>query len=178
MQTKLLMILLVLAGVACTPEDESEATPSPSPIESTPSPSPTEAAAQSVEVYLHSGNDEDCSEVVAVERDVDKASLTTAMEQLLAGPTQEEESEGLGGWFSEDTEGMLISAELDGDVARVDFEDFRDVIPNASTSCGSAMLLAQLDSTAGQFDVSDTLYSIEGEPQTFYEWLQLGTPEV
>lgn len=178
MRTRLLVLVVMLVGGACAPGEEPQASPAPSPTEAASSPSPTDVGAQSVEIYLHSGNDQDCAEVVAVEREVEEASLVSVMEQLLAGPTEEEESEGLGGWFSQDTEGMLISAEIDGDVARADFDDFRDVIPNASTSCGSAMLLAQLDSTAGQFDVSDTLYSIEGEPQTFYEWLQLDTPDL
>lgn len=172
------MIVLLVAGAACAPEEGPEAAASPSPTSAVSSPLPTEAAVQDVEIYLHSGNDEDCAEVVGVQREVDESTLTAAMEQLLAGPTEGEAAQGLGGWFSGETESMLISAEIDGDVARVDFEDFRDVIPNASTSCGSAMLLAQLDSTAEQFDVSGTLYSIEGEPQTFYEWLQLGTPDL
>jgi hypothetical protein len=58
----------------------------------------------------------------------------------------------------------------------VDFKDLRDVIPNASSSCGSAGLLAQLDSTAMQFGATRTLYSIDGNPQTFYEWLQRSVP--
>jgi hypothetical protein len=37
-------------------------------------------------------------------------------------------------------------------VAHVTFADLRPVIPNASTSCGSAALLAQLDQTLLAFD--------------------------
>jgi hypothetical protein len=52
------------------------------------------------------------------------------------------------------------------------------VIPNASTSCGSAGLLAQLDGTARDFDgVSRTLYSFDGDSVVFYEWLQMGVPD-
>ncbi|MEX2553572.1 MAG: hypothetical protein WD627_11300 [Actinomycetota bacterium] len=52
------------------------------------------------------------------------------------------------------------------------------MIPNASSSCGSAQLLAQLDGTARQFDEVDrTLYSINGDAGTFYEWLQLAVPD-
>ena len=42
---------------------------------------------------------------------------------------------------------------------------------------GSTLLLAQLDRTAKQFtSVRHTLYSLNGNRQAFYEWLQLATP--
>jgi hypothetical protein len=51
------------------------------------------------------------------------------------------------------------------------------VIPNASSSCGSAILLAQLDATATQFPTVDrAVYSIDGDTRAFYEWLQLVPP--
>jgi len=51
-------------------------------------------------------------------------------------------------------------------------------IPNASTSCGSALLLTQLDRTATQFPtVKRTVYSFEGSRHAFYEWLQREAPE-
>jgi hypothetical protein len=57
----------------------------------------------------------------------------------------------------------------------VDFHDLRTVIPNASTSAGSGMLLAQLDATVFQFDsVSSVVYRIEGDCEAFNEWLQFG----
>lgn len=177
-----LLGLCLIFGLACgTTDPEPSPSPpvSPEPTEQPVSPEPTEPpAAQTVQIYLHSGNSEDCAEVVAVTREVGGSpTLTTGMEQLLAGPTDAEAADGLGGWFTDATSDMLISAELDGEVARVDFEDFRDVIPNASSSCGSAMLLAQLDETAEGFGATSTLYSIEGDTNTFYEWLQLATPE-
>jgi hypothetical protein len=62
-------------------------------------------------------------------------------------------------------------------VAYVDFEDFRRVIPNASASCGSALLLAQLDRTVTQFPTVDrAVYSFEGDADAFYEWLQRSAP--
>lgn len=73
---------------------------------------------------------------------------------------------------------MLNSAEIFDGVAEVDFKDLREVIPNASSSCGSALLLAQLDATAKQFEEVDrTLYSINGDASTFYEWLQMAVPD-
>lgn len=169
MRVRLLVLSTFLLLASCNATEDGSPTPTPSP---------TEVAEQTVDIYLHSGNSEECAEVVAVQRPVEARSLRAAMEQLLAGPTEEEISQGLGGWFSVATESLLISAEIDGDLARVDFEDLRTVIPNASSSCGSAMLLAQLDGTAGQFGVTATLYSIEGDPQVFYEWLQMETPDL
>lgn len=174
MRFKLVMVLALLLGAACGTAQDPAVQPPVSPP-AAPEPDPIEV----VQVYLHTGNPDDCGEVVGVDRVVDgSASLTTVMELLLAGPTEEESSAGLAGWFDASTEGLLISAELENGVARVDFQDLRQVIPNASTSCGSAMLLAQLDSTAEDFGATQTLYSIEGDPDTFYNWLQMGTPEI
>lgn len=170
MRHKVLTLLLVLAA-GCMPAGEPEPSPSPS-VE--PSPTPE---GRTVQVFWHSGDEQDCGEMVARERIVEEANVRAALEELLAGPTDEEIAEGLGGWFSAETEGMLILAETDGDLVRADFDDLRDVIPNASSSCGSEMLLAQLDSTALQSGASETRYSIEGDPQTFYEWLQMDVPE-
>ena len=45
------------------------------------------------------------------------------------------------------------------------------------TSCGSAMLLAQLDRTATRFPtVTRAVYSFDGSRRAFYEWLQMTTP--
>lgn len=173
MPAKSLICILVLLAAACG----SPADPEPGP--SSPEPTGSEAQPQeTVQIFLSAGNPDDCAEVVAVERTVGgRPTLATGMEQLLAGPTEAERQRGLGGWFGESTKDMLISAERQDDVARVDFKDLRQVIPNASTSCGSAGLLAQLDATAKQFGASQTLYSINGDLDTFYHWLQRETPD-
>lgn len=72
---------------------------------------------------------------------------------------------------------MLRSVRLSQGIASIDFRDFRRVIPNASSSCGGALLLAQLNRTATQFPtVRRAIYSINGSRRTFYEWLQLSPP--
>jgi len=180
MRTRTLIVLVLLVVVsACGRADDPDIDPTPTPAPPTDSPSPEPSPqAQTVQIYLSTNNPSDCAEVQAVEREVGGTpTLAAGMEQLLAGPTAEEEVRGLGGWFSDATRDMLISAEREGDVARVDFRDLREVIPNASSSCGSATLLAQLDSTAQQFEASRTLYSINGDVDAFYNWLQLGTPD-
>jgi hypothetical protein len=65
---------------------------------------------------------------------------------------------------------------VDG-IIHLDLADFSQIIPNASTSCGSAGLLAQLDNTLLQFDGIDaTRYSFDGDEAAFYQWLQRDVP--
>lgn len=100
--------------------------------------------------------------------------LRAALEALLAGPTPAERSAGLGSWFSEETAGMLAGVNLVDGNAVVDFRDLRPVIPNASTSAGSQLLLRQLDATVFQFPtVRSVEYRINGSCSTFFEWLQM-----
>jgi len=138
-----------------------------------------EPATVAVELYFSNASLGDpCGEVFPVTREVpDDTPVVEALMALLAGPTQAEISEGYGSWFSADTEGLLRSVGVSDGTARVDFEDLRSVIPNASTSCGSAALLAELDNTLLQFpEIDATIYSINGSVETFYEWLQYEAP--
>ena len=120
----------------------------------------------------------DCRRVFPLRRRViASAVLTGAMRALLDGPTAGERRRGYGGWFSAKTAGFLRSIRITGGVASVDFRDFSRVIPNASSSCGSASLLAQLNRTATQFlTVKRAIYSFAGSRRAFYEWLQLTPP--
>jgi hypothetical protein len=117
----------------------------------------------------------DCDRVFPLRRTVrTPAVLRGALQSLLSGPTASERRRGYGGWFSARTAGMLRSVRLSRGIAYVDFRDFRRIIPNASSSCGSALLLAQLDCTATQFPtVRRAIYSFNGSRRAFYEWLQL-----
>jgi len=132
-----------------------------------------------VHIYApHGSAGTSCTRVVPLDRYVrTKTPLRAAMRALLAGPTAAERSRGYGGWFSKRTAGMLHAATIVGDTAYVDFHDFRAVVPGASASCGSALLLAQLDRTAKQFRrVRSVVYSFDGSRAAFYEWLQRETP--
>lgn len=72
---------------------------------------------------------------------------------------------------------LLRSVRIANGVAHVDFHDFSKVIPNATSSFGSAALLAELDGTLTQFGtVRSTVYSFEGDVDAFYLWLQLTPP--
>ncbi len=72
---------------------------------------------------------------------------------------------------------MTHNVHIEDGVGYADFADLSEVIPNASTSCGSAGLLAQLDSTLTQFNtVTTTRYALDGDVEAFHEWVQLGAP--
>ena len=120
-------------------------------------------------------NDGECDDVVVYERQVDASAdpIVAAFESLVAGPTIDEQASGAGSFFSAETTGVVASAVADDGVLVVNFDDLRSVIPNASTTCGSMALLAQLTTTAFQFDdVERVRYEIDGSCDTFAGWLQ------
>jgi hypothetical protein len=151
----------------------------PDPPSEEPPADPAEPASVEVEVFFPNGTLGDpCGEVFPVVRSVPADDpVTGAVEALLAGPTRPERVDGYDGWFSEDTVGMLRGLEVVEGTAHVALGDLRPVIPNAASSCGSAALLAQLDTTLLAFDeVTDTQYSFGGDVDAFYAWLQYAPP--
>lgn len=145
-------------------------------------PAATEAASgtHAVSIYAPRGAGVDCARVLPLKRVVaSPALLKGAMRALLAGPTKAERARGYGGWFSVKTAGHLRSVRVSNGIAFVDFRTFARDIPNASSSCGSALLLAQLDRTARQFPtVKRAVYSFDGSRHAFYAWLQREVPEI
>ncbi|GFJ80937.1 GerMN domain-containing protein [Phytohabitans houttuyneae] len=132
-----------------------------------------------VKVFFHLGQDTDPDTVVAVNRTVPRTTkvATAALTALLAGPTRAEQDSGYWSHFSPATAGMLRSVRIANGAAHADFRDLRKVIPNASSSAGSAALLAELNATLKQFDtVRTTVYSLNGDVAAFYEWLQMVPP--
>ncbi len=114
---------------------------------------------------------------VAVERVVPQrpAVLAASLGVLLAGPSAQERAAGLTSWFSGATDGMLLGVRLDEGHAVVDLGDLPSVIPGASTSAGSALLLSELDATVFQFaTVRSAEYRLDGSCTAFTEWLQMG----
>lgn len=150
--------------------------------QSTTSASTTSATtATGFDVYLQAADvGLNCDQVVAVPRSATvEGPEADALTQLLAGPTPAEQAQGLTSWFSSATSGMLRSVVIEDRVARVDFDPaLATTIPNASASCGSSLLLAQLDATIEQFDSADRIvYSLGGDVEAFYSWLQMVAPE-
>jgi hypothetical protein len=105
------------------------------------------------------------------------AELRTALERLLRGTAAPRADTT---WFSTATEGALRNVTLDTNGhATVDFEDLRTLIPNASSSAGSQMLLDELNATVfGVAAVRSVDYLIEGRCERFWEWLQRGCQAV
>jgi hypothetical protein len=185
-------LLLVLLAACASPSSDvptdpddgrAEVAPAPEPDrddDADPEPAPDPGT---VQVWVHLTNEafgDPCTEVYPVPREVPADDpLTGALAALLAGPTEAERAQGYGGWFSADTAGMLRSVDVVSGTVIVDLGDLRPIIPNASTSCGSSTLLAQLDRTALGAAVGvapPVLYAIEGDQEAFYEWLQLAIP--
>jgi hypothetical protein len=132
-----------------------------------------------VSIFAPRGTVANCARVLPLKRVVAGPRLLRgAMQALLAGPTRAERARGYGGWFSAKTAGHLRRVRISNGVAYIDFRSFASHIPNASTSCGSTLLLAQLDRTARQFPaVKRAIYSFNGSRRAFYEWLQREPPE-
>lgn len=132
-------------------------------------------ADQPVQVFYSTGDGSDCAEVTGFERLIADGfdPVIMAFDLLVAGPTAEEVAAGAGSFFSEESAGTINSVLLEDGTLTIDFSDVRVLLSNASTSCGSGSLLAQLNATAFQFESIDrTRYEIEGSCDRFSEWLQ------
>ena len=122
-------------------------------------------------------NMQDCSKVHLVERTIPKTLgvAKTALEELFKGPSEEEKAQGYVSWFSEETKDILKGVKIENSTAYVDLDDIRQIIPNVSTSCGSAEFLAEVETTLKQFPaVNKVIIAIDAKPSTFYEWIQIG----
>lgn len=159
------VLAAALVAAACGDDAEPEPAPGPSPPSAT-------AEGRAVEVYFTRGE-----EPVPVERriPVGVPPLAGALEALLEGPTEAERERGLSSWFSQETAGLFVRATVDGrGRATIDFRSaLARVIPNASSSAGSAALLAELNATVFQFpEVRSVEYRFDGSCEGFWNWLQ------
>lgn len=150
--------LLALGTIGCERAADDPDPPVPSEIAPAPSGSPIDSS-------------------TAARPAAAPAALRKAMEALLRG---EAEPMAAGSWFSSRTAGALRSVSIDSvGHAVVDFEDLRPLIPNASSSAGSEMLLQELNAAVfGVAAVRSVDYTIEGRCDRFWEWLQRGCQTV
>ena len=134
-------------------------------------------------VYVYFGNTQwnpnaqDCGIVYPVSRQIAREGdlPLQALSELFRGPSEEERIAGYASFFSSATADAVKSVRVQGGTAYVDLQDLRQIIPNASTSCGSAAFLAEMGATLTQFPgITRVLYAMEGDPKPFYEWLQFG----
>lgn len=125
---------------------------------------------------IKSMSDYDCSEVYGVERTVSKnAGYAEILKELFKGPTKKESNEQFSSFFAKETEDILINVKVEGNTAYVNLKDFRKLLPSANTSCGSMAFMSQIEETLKHDnEIDKVIYAIEGNPETFYEWIQLG----
>jgi hypothetical protein len=79
-------------------------------------------------------------------------------------------------WFSAKTSHVVSSVTVDGSGhAIINFHDLAAVIPNASSSAGSTMLLEELNTAVFSVPQIRTVqYRMEGSCDRFWNWLQYG----
>jgi len=184
-EDEFLKYLQVLAGkwgiVAKTPTPIEALTPT-IPSTANPTVRPTGPTTQ-LKVYfanLQKAGSSNCRQVFVIERSVPETVgvARAALNELFKGPTSEEKKQGYISLFSDETKSILKSIKITEGVCYVDLEDIRRIVPNASTSCGSAELLAEMETTLKQFPtIKKAIFAINGNPKTFYEWLQIGCTE-
>jgi hypothetical protein len=173
-----LVLLAVLALPACDAQPAADdalppdtaAAPVAPPAQ--PAAPPSQSGTDSVALVFRRGE-----EPVTVWRRVDRApDVALALQNLLAGPDAAERAAGIESWFSDATRGALVSATVDrAGRATIDFANLRSMIPNASSSAGSAALLAELNGTVFEFaEVRSIEYRMDGSCDAFWEWLQYG----
>jgi len=184
--------LLTLACIATTPTTaqmptaEATSTPAlnitssmmetlgPLPDPETPAPGMV-----SVWVFFAMAGDDNMTPVPAarsvVQTDSHTELIRLTLEELLKGPTDAEKAAGMNSWFSAGTAHALSGVLENNNEYTVLFSGLNTLIPNASTSAGSQMLISQLNSTMFQFGfVGSVIYTLEGDCGAFWEWLQMG----
>jgi hypothetical protein len=123
----------------------------------------------------------ECDQVFPVEREIspEKDPLRAALQELFQGPTPSESEEGYTSFFSEETEDILIDVKVEGSTTYLNLQDIQGIVPGVSSSCGSQEFFAEVSQTvkAQAPNVEKVLYAIEGDPEPFYEWVQLGCQE-
>ncbi len=170
------LALLLLAAACGGGEREPAAAPA-----ADPSPAPANVVGRNLDVEVFFPNvllGDLCTEVFPVTRTVDaEHPVPGALEELLTGPTADERGAGYGGWFTPATAEVLLHVEVIDGTARVVLRDLRTIIPSASTSCGSSMLLGMLDSTLLALEGVDATRYALADQAAFYAWLQLADPD-
>jgi spore germination protein GerM len=117
-----------------------------------------------------------CRQVAPVIRTVPKTQgvARAALQELFRGPTPEERSEGYYSMFSDSTRSLLKAVRIVNGTAYVDLHDPTQLLPGATSSCGSMEFFSQVEATLTQFPTVDrVIFAIEGQPRLFYEWMEM-----
>jgi spore germination protein GerM len=162
-------------GSAPTISDEDSST---QPDEQTPNvqcevdtPAPQEGE-RIVRVFFHCGDDILAPHAVAVSRSVPDtpAVLTTALSELLKGPTPAEAEVGLFSPFSAESADALGGIEVVGAQVLIDFNASFLEIPNIGTSNVGGLAYDALNRTVFEVDsIESIVYSITGDAEAWCE---------
>ena len=175
---RLVLMALVLAAcgggeAATTTSPPAEAISSLTTV-TTPTPPGVTTSTHTVQVFYGTGGD--CAVVEGHDRTITSTAgipVIPTLEALVAGPTAGERTAGAFSFFGPQTAEVLIDATLVDGSLTVDFTDFSQIIPNASASCGSANLVAELTTTVFQFpEVQSVAYTFDGSSEAFGAFLQ------
>lgn len=123
-----------------------------------------------------SGHKTVCDAVFGVSRSVSDIAnpASAALNALFSGPTPAEQAKGYRSFFSERTAGLLKQLRNASGTAYVDLHDRRRQLSGATSSCGSAEFLSQIQRTLAEFPTVDrVIFAIEGDPRLFYDWMEL-----
>lgn len=129
-----------------------------------------------------------CDVVFPVERTVSFVSAEEAgsaerrakavLTHLFAGPTAEEAHQGFSSFFSSETADLMRSVSIAGSgerTAYINLHDLRHALAGANSSCGSLSFFAQVEHTMrATVGVSQIRYAFDGDPEMFYDWMQIG----
>lgn len=118
-----------------------------------------------------------CTKVFPITRKVPYTPgvARAALTELFKGPTENERTEGYTSLFSSKTAGILKNIRILNNIAYIDLNDIRSIIPSASASCASASFFAETENTLKQFStIKKIIFAINGDTKTFYEFMQLG----
>jgi len=120
----------------------------------------------------------DCSQVFPVSRTaMNEDLIKTALQELFKGPSESEKRDGYASSFSSSTQDILKNVKLENDALYINLIDIRQLISSAGSSCGGAHFFASINKTVKQFLTDEKIiFAIENNPETFYEWTQIGCP--
>lgn len=125
-------------------------------------------------------NPEDCSFVESVPRSSDfgEPTIEIALTELFKGPTPEENAGGSSSVFLGNSTPILRRAFMKDRIVYVDLNDIRLSHSAIGASCGSAAFFSSVEETIRAFykmaERPVIRYAINGNPEIFYEWVQLG----
>ncbi|MEX2659239.1 MAG: Gmad2 immunoglobulin-like domain-containing protein [Acidimicrobiales bacterium] len=102
--------------------------------------------------------------------------LQATLEQLVAGPSDEERAVGQSSLFSAETADILAGVTIREGTAIV---DLRETVDNASTSAGQLAFRGALNRTVFQFSTVERIeYRLDGSCDAFWQWQQVGDCQI